>query len=553
MTTRAALVLPLAVLAAACAELGEHDVVTVGRETLSLRDLRREYAELPPAERRGLATRPGRRAFVDATVDRKLLAAYGRELAREDPEALASLERQRAELLVRRLRTLEAGEQGVDPALRDEALARMAELHLAERAWFASREAAEAARAAAVRGAAFAQAAEDARGVAAESPEWMRWSPSPDPVSDAVSGTRPGEISEPVADAGRWVLVHVLERRAEPDTAGEAVADAVARGLRARRAAERVEAMTVRLREDAGLRVPDEGIALLVRRTAEAILDGNAGSLDREWAVPRPAPDEEDVTVAEWSGGRWTARDYAKEIERWIPLQRPQLHLAAEIRSAVDWMADQHIQVAEAERRGLEQEWWARRSLDRLEQARLVQLAVDRIDSSSPDLAEADSVAALLHSSQPELFRRETRARVLRIELTDPAVARAERDRVVAAGGGRARIQAILESEAAAVGTCRVLLLSRSEIGDPQVAATLFDGPAGVLAGPVELSGLWVLMETWALLPAHQLTAEEILVEVRQRMRRGDRAAVERWLAERREQVGVLVDEQALDQLAPGV
>jgi hypothetical protein len=85
------------------------------------------------------------------------------------------------------------------------------------------------------------------------------------------------------------------------------------------------------------------------------------------------------------------------------------------------------------------------------------------------------------------------------------------------------------------------------------MTADLATGPAGVLVGPVELSGLWVLTETWGRHPARRLPAVVVLVEVRQRMRRGAGAAVDRWLAERRERAGVLVDEQAPHQLAPGV
>jgi hypothetical protein len=161
-------------------------------------------------------------------------------------------------------------------------------------------------------------------------------------------------------------------------------------------------------------------------------------------------------------------------------------------------------------------------------------------------------VAALLHSSQPHLFRRDSRVRVLRIDLSDERAARAERERLDREGGGRELIRGILESRQAAVGSYRVLALTRSELGDPDVAAALFDGPAGQAVGPVELSGVWVILETWAKLPGRELTAEEILGEVRQRMRVADREGVERWLRERREQVPVRVDEQALDRLAPG-
>ncbi|HMB70964.1 MAG TPA: peptidylprolyl isomerase, partial [bacterium] len=521
MSLRPLLALSFAVLATACAELSDPAVVTVGREKLSLRDLRKEYAELAPAERRGLATRSARLAFVDATVDRKLLADYGRRLADEDPTLLDGVERQLAEILVRRLRTLETGEPAQDPDGQRAALERLAWEYLAERAWFATRESAEAARAAILTGETFPAAAAGARGAATSAPEWMNWTPYPDPVADAVADAPVGAVSEPLADGARWVIVRVLERRPDAGFDRSQVEELVARGLRARRQADSVEAMSARLREDAAFRVSEEGARLLGQRTTDAILDGTAGSLDREWAVPALAPGEADVVVVEWNGGRCTAGEYVEEIRTWIPLQRPQLHLSAEIQLACRRLADHRIQLEEAERRGLEREWWARRALDRLEQQRYVQLAAERIDSASSDLAEADSVAALLHSSQPHLFVREPRVRVLRIEFTDEGAARAERERILRAGGGRELIRDILESRAAGVGTYRVLSLTRAEIGDPVAASRLFDGPLGQLAGPIDLAGLWVLLESWEKVPERKLAAEEILVEVRQRMRRG--------------------------------
>lgn len=526
----------------------------VGRDKLTLRDLRRDYAELAPAERHSLGTRAARLAFVDATVDRKLLDDYGHELARRDPDALEGVHRQRSDVLVRRLRTLAGGERSVDSTDVDRAAVRIAEEHLLETARFATREAAEEARAKVEAGAPLDEAAREVNGLPGGAPQWVRWSPFPGAVIDTAAELPVGRISEPLADGTTWVLERVLQRRSTP-APEDWNHDAIARGVRARQVAGRVDALTRKLREDADIRYSDETIALLARRTEEAILDGEAGSLDADWAIPRLSDDERDLTVAEWKGGgRWTAGGYVDEIARWIPLQRPQLYLEAGVRAACEQVVDGRILLAEAERRGLESEWWTHRSLERLEEARYVQVALDQINSGAPDLAEADSVAALLHSSQPELFHRAPRARVFRIELPTEEAARAERNRIREAGGVRARFREILESKAVAAGTYRVLSVARGDMNAPATEAKLFDEPVGTLVGPVEQSGVWVLLETLARFPERELTADEVLVEVRQRMRRGnDKATIDAWLAARRKQVGVTVDEQTLDRLAPGV
>jgi hypothetical protein len=74
----------------------------------------------------------------------------------------------------------------------------------------------------------------------------------------------------------------------------------------------------------------------------------------------------------------------------------------------------------------------------------------------------------------------------------------------------------------------------------------------GALAGPADLGGIWVLAECLRIQPGRQLTPDEIREDVRERLRRSDRRGVEAWLADRREELGMRVDEAALDAIAPG-
>jgi parvulin-like peptidyl-prolyl isomerase len=91
-------------------------------------------------------------------------------------------------------------------------------------------------------------------------------------------------------------------------------------------------------------------------------------------------------------------------------------------------------------------------------------------------------------------------------------------------------------------------------VGIEEAERALFRGGPGTLTGPYPASGSWVLLGCLDREPARRLTQEELRAEFHRNLKlQGTPAAVARWVQRRREQVGVSVDEEVLDELAPGI
>ncbi|MGQ0722003.1 MAG: hypothetical protein ACT4PE_10580 [Candidatus Eiseniibacteriota bacterium] len=528
-------------------------MVTIGGESLTLADLRRAYAELDSPDRPLLGTREQRRAFVERVVERRLLERRGEELTASDPALEAALERQRRAILVRRLMTLEAGEPEITPADVEAAYAHMGFRSRVEKMSFLTEEAALAARAAIEAGRDVDAAVEAAFGLRQRRGVWVQWSASPDPVAEAVIGLEPGALAGPVIDGPLVLLLRFLEREPVALPPLDEVRTRITSGLRVLWQAERVDALGERLRRERNVRLDPAGVDLLVRRTSEAIVESIAADLESGWAIPSLSPGEEQAVIAEWAdAGRWTAADYRNAIEATAPVQRPRLHLRAEVEAACRAAITRELLLAEALRRELDREWWAARAIEHARADHLAGMAAEQMSRDvQVDATDLDSLATMLQATQPHLFERRATARVLWFDFPAPEVAAEEGERL-RARGGRARLAEVLTDDRPVPFSYHVTTVGPGGLDIPEVSAAILRGGVGAISGPHDLGGTWIVVECLSLEAARRLTREEVLEDVRLRMRHGDQRAVQQWLASRKEELRVTVDEARLDVLAPG-
>jgi hypothetical protein len=201
----------------------------------------------------------------------------------------------------------------------------------------------------------------------------------------------------------------------------------------------------------------------------------------------------------------------------------------------------------------LDREWWAARAITRAGEDLRARLAMERLNRELRiDPAELDSIATMLQAAQPQLFERGEVARVLWFDFPTADVARAEGERLHAAGG-RARLAELFAANEPIPFTYYVTAVGAGALEVPSISDAIAREGVGAVSGPHDLGGTWVVVECLSFQPARRLTREEVLEDVRSRLRHGDRRAVERWVAVRRQEVGVTVDETGLDALAPGV
>jgi hypothetical protein len=549
-----ALALLVAWLPAGCGEIAGDAAVRLGDVGLTVDDLRAVYAALDPSARPPLTTRDDRRAFAQRVIDRMILVEEGERLEAEDPAAESEVARERAALLVRRLRVLEAGGAAIDSASVATAFERMRTRHRVQTAYFAKEEEARQALARVEAGEPFERLLARGPGRGGDPDGWIAWSPFPDAVADAIADAPLGSVVGPVAAGGGWRLLRVVER-AEADAGPTAEQrPAILIGLRNRRESDALGALANRLLATADVRVNDAAIDLLAGRTRDAILRPGATEQDPDWALPALAAGEESTTVAVWSGGRLDAGDYVRLVALDGRLQRPRSMLRTEVRRAVNQEVATRVLVAEAEARRLGEDWWVQRALGLSREDRAVQRAVREIERRAGEVATpADSLAVLLQETQPSLFRRAPRARVLRFDLTSRAAADAEVARIRRAGGPLPRLVELLEGDPTTGPAYHVLSVTPAEVSSLEGVGEILREGAGTVSGPYPLGDLWIVLACLDVSAAPAPTRDRVLADLRARTSPDAHSRrVEEWVRQRARERGVAIDEDVLDALAPG-
>ncbi len=533
--------LAILVLAAGCGGFGEPAAVRLGARSLSVEDLRAAWADLDPQARPPLASREDRRVFARRVAHRLLLLEEGeRRLAGDE----APIERELRGTLVRRLQVVLAGPADVDSAKVAAAYARMRTRALVRSFFFARPEEARAALERLEAGAA-------PDGASASRSEWVVWTPFPDPVADAIVDVPPGGLAGPVRTGGVWRVLRVEDRVDEDPGPLAGLRPRIVSGLRSRRELRVVDELGARLREAASVRVDPAAVATLVDRTAGAILAPRAAEQDPDWAVPVLAPGEDSLVVVSWDGGRLTAPEYVRLVERASRSQRPRVALSGEVLRIVEAETTGSLLAAEARRRGLDQDPWVQRAVRRLRDDAAVQRAVTAITAGAETSASVDSLAMLLLETQPGLFRREARARVLRIDAADRRFVEEELARIRDAGGPGRRLADLVRAPAPPPLGIHVFWMTAAELAAASAAGILSEGP-GAVSGPHRGGDLWVAFGCLDIEEAAEPTREDVLAQVRARTGGPDAARVEAWADARAGEEGFTIDEEILDALAPG-
>lgn len=530
------------VLAAGCAELGERAAVRLGPRSLSVQDLRLAWVELEPTARPPLASREDRRAFARRVAHRVLLVEEGRRLA--GSEALG--EREARTILVRRLQVLLAGSTPVDSSEVATAYERMRARLLVEIRSYPDRASAEAARARLEAG----DEPVDSGADTATSRQWVTWSPVPDPVVDAVADLPPGSVTGPVRAGGWWRVLRIEDRVPEDPGPLAQLRPRILAGLRSRREVRVAEELLGGLRENAAVRVDSAAVELLADRTRDAVLAAGAAEQDAGWAVPDLAGGADSLVVAEWNGGRITGSDYARLVQRAGRSQRPRTALRAEVLRLVEAEVASSLLADEARRRGLDRDPWVERAVQRATEDAAVQRAVAGIAAGTEVPASIDSLAILLLETQPGLFRREARARVLRVDSPDLRAVERESQRMRDAGGPAARLAEIVSSRVPPEAGFHVFWLTAGELA--AVAAEVFAAGPGGVSGPHRVGDLWVTFGCLDVREAAEPTREDVLAQVRARAAGPDASRVEEWASARAGSEGLEIDDEVLDELAPG-
>ncbi len=545
---------------AGCGEIGKPAVVSIGKESLTLEDLRRTYADLPPSARPSLATRPQRVAFVDEVVRRRLLVLHGQSLADADSTDPVAV-REREDILLRRLQATEGGMADPTDAELEEAGARFATRFRVRRIVCVTRE--DAARAADLlsRGEPPSSIAAGATVLVLPVETWT-WFPWPiDPLSDALLALEPGGVTAPIEGDGFVQVAQVLERTAPLPDAEPAPNTRLAEAVRRQKRERAVLALERALREKSQARIDPAALKLLVDRTRASVLEGHRVETDLDFALPSLSPEEKSLAIATYrspsgSEERLLVGDYSSALERLSPARRPwRGSIDTVVRRMVDQEIGRRLLVREAERRGITEDWWAERDLRLLEEERVLRRGRRAIESSATlSDASIDSMTTLMLLAQPSILHQPARARVVRADFPSVESALQERERARTAGGLLRRFADVLEGRALSPGTYHVFRVSAGGMGSVAIDQLVFSSKPGTIEGPVQFGASWILLEVQGFESPVERPVEAVRAEIQRNLRDSRSApAVEEWVRARREELGVRVDGELLDRLSPGV
>ena len=543
-------------------------MVKIGNDVITLDELRRQSAELPPANRPSLATRADRLAFVDDVIRRRLLLDHAQDhlappeapaqSAMEDSAADRWIAREREDILLRRLQALEGGMGDPTDAELREAMEKSALHFRFRRVLFADLDTAKQ-TAAQWSSKSPPKASGKNESYLLLDQEQRAWSPWPiDAVLDAVAALEPGQVTSPLLIDGQVQVMQLLERTPR-DSAKTVSSSSVTEGIRRRKRAFAFEALENRLIEQSHVTYDAEVTNFLASRIRDAILEGTPEN-EFNFAIPEISKEEGTRALAGWTARKGaasqvTAQDVVDALRRLPPARRPMRGpLAGQVQRVAEAEVSRRLLLEEASRRTIEQDWWAERQIRRLEDERLLRLAMRRIeDEASFSEGTIDSLTALLLSARPNLLQEATRARVVRIDCVSRESALKERELILGAKGALARYAQVLDGRALSAASYHFLSLTPGGVGSPELERAIFQHPARAVQGPFLFGQTWLLFETIALEPEHQRAQQEVRAEVSQNFRDGQGAAiVEAWVQGKRKEVGVTIHEDVLDHLGPG-
>jgi hypothetical protein len=543
-------------LLASCGDLRSPVVVRMGGEVLTVDDLRQAYADLPVPMRPLLGDPTERREFVDVLLRRRFLAELGRQIANARDVSDSSGTSRFDDILVDRLQAVGVGEIAFDEEDDERALALVRRVHRIETLVFRSVGEAASALSELRSGAVTWEELPRRPQVAARPAEWVRWSPFPNPVVDAADSLDVGRVSDPIPLSGSVQVIRVLERAEREAEGDEATSARIRQGLRTREQAVRGRALVQSLRAAADPRVDDDMLHVLVERTLDSILRSGLSEHDAAWAVPVFEGEESSLALVTWSpNGRWTLGDYAATLQRTNAAMRPRAApIEEEIVRTLTRQVDTRLLLDEARSRNLSEDWWAKRQLAQAQEEVWVGRALEDIQARIRIPPErVDSLATQILVAQPDAFVRSARSRFIRFDFATREDASRERAEIVRAGDATTRLEHVLRGAPSGMRSFHVVTLSPGGIGHPQIEQALFEEGQPEITGPIELGGAWVLVERLAFEPSRRLDSDEIRSDLTDRIRRGEASlAVANWLEERKRERGVLIDEDALSQLAPG-
>jgi len=553
----------LALGSMSCADVGNRPAVKVGNDVITLGELRRQSADLPPSNRPTLATRAERLSFVDDVIRRRLLLDHARKEfadrgAGADSTADRMSTRDQEDIVLRRLQAIEGGMGDPTEAELREAQENASFRYRMRRILFGNLEEAQKAAALWQSGAPV-----DTLGGSGAfrilEPEERDWSVWPiDAATDAIVALDPGECTPALSIDGQALVIQLLGKTArDPEKTG--TLSAIAEGVRRRKRALTFDALENRLVAEARITFDSGAMDLLASRIRDAILQSLPEN-DPAFAIPAIAPQEESRVVASWAGRKGarsevTVGDVVDALRRINPSRRATRGpLLSQVHRLAQSEARRRLLLDEAERRGIARDWWAERQLRRIEEERMMRIAMRQIEDQGDFSASAvDSLTSLLLMVRPNLLRQPIRARVVRIDSATRGSALEERARILAAGGARARYAEILDGGALSPASYHFLSLSQGGVGPAELERAIFQQSPGTVQGPFLFGQSWVLFETIALDPERDRSPEEVRAEVSQNFREGQGAAVvEAWVQAKRKEVGVTIHEDVLDHLGPG-
>ncbi|HET9886161.1 MAG TPA: hypothetical protein VFR10_01520, partial [bacterium] len=372
-------------------------MVKIGNDVITLAELRRETANLPPGARPSLSTRAERVAFVEDMIRRRLLLDYARHQPQRAETTLADVAsadsladrwnaRDREDIVLRRLQAIEGGMGDPTEAELNDALEKAPLRFRLRRILFADLESAQQTSARWKPGTALSPTqGERYRLLNEEERDWVSW--PIDPVIDAVVRLNPGEFTPPLVIDGQAQVVQLLQRVGR-DSVKVVSPSGIAEGIRRRKRALAFEALEDRLAEQAAITYDSEAIRFLASRIRDAILRGLPES-DFAFALPTVSTEEGARVIASWAArkgapSQLTVQEVVEAIRRMNPARRPMRGpLAGQVQRVTKAEVNRRLLLEEASRRMIEQDWWAARQLRRLEEERLVRLAMRRIEDEA--------------------------------------------------------------------------------------------------------------------------------------------------------------------------
>ncbi|MCK4546626.1 MAG: peptidyl-prolyl cis-trans isomerase [Candidatus Eisenbacteria sp.] len=536
-------------LMASCGGKSGKVVARVGDRAITTKDLNDQYMAMSsPSRPRQMHTMEGKQRFLEDIINKEIMAGEAYRLRfDDDPGLVKTLKAMTDQEILTILRDENVEQKiSIEPGEAQRFYDRMGEEFHLLLLMYGSREEADSAWEQAVQGTPFPELGKESMLAKAYSDAdvgWHVWGNLEEPLNEAVFALKAGEITDVVEmPGGVCSVAKVVEIRPKEDLG---TFQEMKQGI-----VDKIRSIKRRVRFNEWTRESVEAYQVeLDEEAAKEVLGRLVWEFDTAGAEVRPdfSAEEEARTLGTYRGGRLTIGDFVDRAMMIPRSSRPTSEMGdKEFHRMAQVILLNEALLGEGYASGIHERPEVREKLDRAKEERIVTMLYSGIIK---DVVVTDEDIATYYDDFKDSLREVAKYHLSRIVLAS----RGDAEKALREARSKKSFETVARAMSVDARTAKMggkLAPATADVLPPEVREIVVTMKKGDIGGPVETEEGWLVIRLDDYTPERELTLDETRTTIRmQLMQSRQNSAFESWLAGKREELGIEIYEDVLEEM----